>query len=95
MYSNEHTLQDLLSSIFTKMDLNAAADEVDAKRVYREVVGDLISRLTQSLSYKNKILYVGLSSAALAKELSMKKSSLILKINTQIGRDVITDIIFR
>ena len=46
MYSNEHTLQDLLKQAFHRLDMDDTANEIDVKYAYRQVAGNLINQLT-------------------------------------------------
>ena len=40
MYSNEHTLQDLLKQAFHRLDMDDTANEIDVKYAYRQVAGN-------------------------------------------------------
>lgn len=88
----ERKVGDLIGSIFHKMELDELADELEVVRVYRGVVGDLISRLTTEIHYQKGELRVRYASAALRTEMSFKKQDLINKINEVMGRRVLTKI---
>ncbi len=94
MYSNEHTLQDLLKKAYHDLDMDEAATEMEVKNAYRAVVGDFINRLTWEVKYQKGILTVQLASAALKQELSMKRSSLADRLNEAIGRKAVKGIKF-
>ena len=49
MYSNEHTLQDLLKKAYRSLDMDDTVDVMEVRNAYHKVVGDLISRLTWSV----------------------------------------------
>ena len=51
-------------------------------------------KLAKEIKLKNKTLYLKVSSAALKNELSYKKSDLILRINSELNRDAIDNIVF-
>lgn len=94
MYSNEHTLQDLLQQAFRRLDMDDAVTEIEVRREYNALVGDLIRRLTTSLSFKKGVLTVRLPSAALRQELFYRRNSLIEKINDSLGRNAVKEIRF-
>ena len=65
MYSNEHTLQDLLKQAFHRLDMDDTANEIDVKYAYRQVAGNLINQLTWSIQFKDGVLRLGIASPAL------------------------------
>lgn len=93
-YHNEHTLQDLLKRVYHRLDMDDFAMEIEVKRAYRQVVGDLINRLTWSIKYSEGTLSLELASAALKQELFNRRSSLAQTINDAIGRKAVKRIIF-
>ena len=94
MYSNEHTLQDLLKQVYTRLEMDDTVDEIEVVRCYQQLVGDLISRLTWSVRFKEGVLTAQLASAALRQELFYRRSSLAEKINERLGRNVVKEIRF-
>ena len=94
MYSNEHTLQDLLKRVYHKLDMDDTAREMEVSRVYRAVVGDFISRLTTKVRFAEGVLTVKLASAALKQELTYRRSSLAERINEMLGYPAVKKIVF-
>ena len=94
MYSNEHTLQDLLRKAYHRLDMDDTAQEMEVVRAYRSVVGDLISRLTTKARYTMGVLRVELASAALRQELYYRRSSLTDRINETLGSTAVKKIEF-
>ena len=94
MYSNEHTLQDLLKQVYKKLDMEDTVNEIEVIRCYKLIVGDLISRLTWSVKFKDGVLTAQLASAALRQELFYRRNSLVEKINESLGRNVVREIRF-
>lgn len=94
MYSNEHTLQELLKRAYRRLDMEEAVTELEVKSVYERVVGDLISRLTWKVSFKDGTLALSVASPALRHELWFRRDSLVDKINEQLGRRVVQNIVF-
>lgn len=89
----ERKVGELVASVFHKMDLDELADSCEVTRVYRQVVGDLISKLTSEIRYDKGILVVKYSSAALKNEISYKKQDLVNKINDSMNRVVVKKLI--
>ncbi len=94
MYSNEHTLQELLRKAYHRLDMDETANEIEVKSAYRRVVGDFINRLTPTVRFAKGTLSLSIASAALKQELFYKRSSLAEKINEALGRKVVNKIIF-
>ena len=94
MYSNEHTLHDLLKQAFHRLDMDDTVTEMEVKRLYKALVGDLISRLTRSVTFKEGILTARLASAGLRQELFYRRNSLAEKINQNLGRNAVKEIKF-
>ncbi len=94
MYSNEHTLQDLLKRAYRRLDMEETVTEMEVKSVYERVVGDLISRLTWRVRFKDGVLALSVASAALRNELWCRRESLKEKINDELGRQVVKKIVF-
>ena len=94
MYSNEHTLQELLKKAYHKLDMDDTAREMEVVRVYKTVVGNLISQLTTNVHFAEGVLTVRLASAALKQELMYRRSSLVDKINETLGSPAVKKIVF-
>ena len=94
MYSNEHTLQDLLKKAYHRLDMDDTAQEMEVTHVYGVVVGDYINRLTVKVRYAQGVLTVQLASAALKQELMYRRTSLAEKINETLGRPAVKKIVF-
>jgi len=91
---HEYSLQDLLKTVYKQVDVAEALVEQEVIAAYNDVVGELISKLTRTASFRNGVLRVQLSSAALRQELSMRKQSLIEKINEKLSEPVLKDMTF-
>ncbi len=65
------------------------------ERVYRQLAGDLISRLTMSVQFNRGTLYLRLSSAALRHEMMHRREGLRQRINDELGSETIKDIVVR
>ena len=91
----DRTLNFFLQNALRRLDLGEVADEMRIERVYRQLAGDLISRLTSSVQFSHGTLSLRLSSAALRHEMTMRRESLKQKINDHLGADVVKNIYIR
>lgn len=89
----DRTADYYIQRMFRQWDMADFASEVEVDRVYRQLAGDLISRLTQRLSFKKGTLRLKYMSAALRHEMTMRRDSLQNKINEELGAEVVKNII--
>ena len=95
MKSDYKPLQDYLKVVYKKLDVEDVVSGAEVVTAYKEIVGDLIGKLSQNIKFTDGLLYVTIASAALRQELSYKRQSLTEKINQKIGGNRLKDIVFR
>jgi predicted nucleic acid-binding Zn ribbon protein len=61
---------------------------------WQELVGTAIAQRTESVTVREGILYIRLSSAPLRQELLLAKTKFVEMLNKEIGANVLTDIVF-
>ena len=59
------------------------------------VLGPAVSRYTKELRIYNQVLFVTITSAALRNELMMRRAELTARLNSEVGAQVITQIVLR
>lgn len=89
----DRTADYYIQRMFRQWDMADFASEVEVDRIYRQLAGDLVSRLTQRLSFKKGTLRLKYMSAALRHEMTMRRDSLRDKINEEFGAEVVKNII--
>lgn len=99
-YSHEYTRRketSPLKEVFEELlDAYHLKDKFSEKTVVQEwglLMGNTVASRTQSLSVKQKILYVKITSGPLKKELMMNKSKILALIADKYGKEVINDIV--
>ena len=92
---NTEQLRDIIGQVLKQTKLDKPLDEKRLIDAWPIVLGANISQYTSSLSIKNKVLYVGLTSSVLRHDLYLSKEQILNSLNRQVGVDVIRDIIFR
>lgn len=91
----DYTIDHFLQRALRRLDLGEVADEARVERIYRQLAGDLISRLTPSVNFSRGILTLRFSAAALRHEMSHRRESLRQRINDQLGAEMIHKIVIR
>ena len=83
-----------LEAFFKQFRLQGKLDEVKLMNAWKSVAGANVQAYTRSLSIQNRILYVQVSSPALANNLALSRGSLVERLNRSAGASVIDDIQF-
>lgn len=92
MGSNEHALSDLLKLAYRKLNVETAVSELEVKTAYKDVVGQLIYKLTRSVKFQDGTLVLNLASAALRHEMEYRKDGLMEKINNVLGSNIVKSV---
>ncbi len=92
MQWEDRTADYYIQRMLRQWDLADFASEMQVERVYRQLAGDLIVRLTQSVKYKNGTLKLRYLSAALRQEMTLRRESLRQKMNEELGGEVVKKI---
>jgi predicted nucleic acid-binding Zn ribbon protein len=86
---------DILGRLTRRMGIAARLENEKAVVLWGEAVGQGIARKAKATSVRDNILFVTVQNSMWLQELALLKESIIAKINSQVGRDVIGDIVFR
>ncbi|MBR5433982.1 MAG: DUF721 domain-containing protein [Bacteroidales bacterium] len=70
-------------------------DEMAVKQKWKEIVGPLFAESAQSIVLTNKILYVTIRSAAIKNELIMNKSVIVERINKELNKVFVNDMVVK
>lgn len=93
MQWEDRTADYYIQRMLRQWDLAEFASEMQVERVYKQLAGDLITKLTQSLKFKNGTLRLRYLSAALRQEMTLRRDSLRQKMNEELGGEVIKKIV--
>ena len=88
----DRTVDYYMQRFFKRYELDEFASQMQVERVYRALAGDLISRLTTSISFSKGTLRLRLLSAALRQELTMRREGLRTRMNQELGGDIVKKI---
>lgn len=92
--NNESSLGNVLQKLFDAYGWTEKMDGVRIINSWEKVVGGIFAKHTTNMYVKNKKLHVILDSSVLRNELHMERTELVKKLNNEIGKKVIDDIIF-
>ncbi len=90
----DSNLGDILEKLFAAYGWTEKMDGVRITNKWEKVVGSIFAKHSTNLYVKNKKLYVFLDSAVLRNELYMERTEIVKKLNSEIGKNVIDEIIF-
>lgn len=88
-------LSELIKASIAENKLEDGLDKVRVKELWFEVAGSYAVKATKDVYVENQKLYVSLSSSIIRSEIMLIRSELVKRINQQIGRNFITEIIVR
>jgi predicted nucleic acid-binding Zn ribbon protein len=92
---NTEFLGDVIQQFLKQRKLDKPLYEQRLLSAWPEVLGPNIQAYTSSLSIKNKILYVGISSSVLRHDLFLTRQQIMESLNKHVGAEVIKEIVFR
>ncbi|MCS7013388.1 MAG: DUF721 domain-containing protein [Chloroherpetonaceae bacterium] len=85
----------VLDALYGELHFNIAAEEFKAIRLWREVVGSHIARVSEVEKIVDGILHVKVKNSAWRNELTFRKQSIIHQLNHRIGSPFVRDIVFK
>ena len=88
----DRTADYYIQRMFRQWNMADFASEVEVERVYKQLAGDLITRLTQRITFNKGTLRLKYAAAALRQEMTLRRESLRQKMNEELGGEVIKKI---
>lgn len=92
---NTQSLRDIIKQVVKDQHLESKLYETRVINIFPEVVGRGICSHTKNLFVKDAVLYVQIDSSVVRNELRLMRQSLISRLNENLGKDIIKDIVFR
>jgi len=89
----DSNLGDILEKLFDAYGWTEKMDGIRITNVWEKVVGSIFAKHSTNLYVKNRKLYVFLDSSVLRNELHMERTEIVKKLNLEIGKKVIDEII--
>ncbi len=94
-HKNQQSLGEALREFISTNNLQSGIDEVNVRESWERVLGNGVNHYTKSVTLRNEVLYVSLSSSVLREELSLGISRIIQMLNEDLGREVIQKLVLR
>ena len=91
----DRTADYYIQRMLRQWDMGDYASEIEVERAYRNLAGDLIGRLTQRISFKKGTLRLKYSAAALRQEMTLRCESLRMKMNEELGGEIVKNIVIQ
>ena len=91
---NTRNIGEILRELMKNPKLSNKLDELDALDLWKELIGDKLDKYILDVKIYRGILYVKLNSSALKNELYYEKTDLINRINQNLQKDIVKDIVF-
>ncbi|MBM3253674.1 MAG: DUF721 domain-containing protein [Candidatus Omnitrophica bacterium] len=88
-------IADIISDIIKKTSKSDKKSPVAIEVAWRKSVGEKIIRHAMPISFRNKILVIGVDSSIWLYQLGFLKREILTKLKKSLGEDVISDIFFR
>ena len=92
--SKPELFKDVLQNFLREEGLETPLNEYRAVKVWPEVAGSAVARLTGDVSFREGTLYVKITRPALRQDLTMGRSQIIQKVNEAVGAQVVQNIVF-
>ena len=93
--TNAENLGGVILQYLRETGLETPLNERRLIQAWSTVLGPSVSRYTKELRIYNQVLFVTVSSAAMRNELMMRRTELVSRLNSQVGAQVITQIVLR
>ncbi|MEA1875130.1 MAG: DUF721 domain-containing protein [Bacteroidota bacterium] len=93
--SQTQGISDLIKLMKKQYHLENGVDRANIKRNWEQVVGKNAAAYTDRIYFRDRTMVVHLRSSILRHELTGQRKKLIYRINEQVGRNVIDDIILK
>ncbi|WP_294344394.1 DUF721 domain-containing protein [Prosthecochloris sp.] len=86
---------DIVDEVYSIYGMKGAQEEHHALKVWHNVVGETIARITKVEKFVKGILYVRVLNPSWRNELSFRKKNIVGRLNETIGKVMVKDIVFK
>ena len=93
--NNTYNVGEIIKKLMKNPKLASKLDELDALSIWDDIIGEALKKYIINQKIIKDKLYIKLSSAPMRNELSYKKTELQSRINKQLGKNFIKEIILQ
>ena len=86
---------DIVDEVYAVYGMKGAQEEHRALKVWQNVVGETIAKMTEVEKFVKGILYVRVLSPSWRNELFFRKKNIIGRLNEAMGKSMVKDIVFK
>lgn len=87
--------ESVLDALYSDLNFDAAAEEFKVIKMWSQVVGGHIARVSEVEKIVDGVLYVKVKNSAWRNELTFKKQSIIAQLNFKMQRSAVKGIVFK
>lgn len=84
-----------MDALYADLNFDAAAEEFKIVKIWSQVVGSHIARVSEVEKVVDGVLYVKVKNSAWRNELTFKRQSIMAQLNYKLQRPVIKGIVFK
>ena len=88
-------IQKAIQNFLKKSGLNSGVEQQEALKIWKETVGNIISKNTKPISVKNGVLIIKAINPAWKQELQIQKTEIIKQLNSRLKKNIIKEIRFK
>ncbi|MFQ3597032.1 MAG: DUF721 domain-containing protein [Chloroherpetonaceae bacterium] len=88
-------LHTVFDALYKQLNFESATEEFRTMKLWAEVAGTYITKVSQVEKIERGLLYVKVKNAAWRNELMFKKAGIIEEMNKRLGKEFVKDIIFK
>lgn len=85
----------VLNKLVAEWGWEQRLDEARAVEAWRELAGDHVNKHTRKVYFKRGRLHVFITSSVWRHQLHMQRSQWVKRLNDELGKDVISEIVYR
>lgn len=93
--NNDKKLNEVLEQLFKSYGWTEKMDGVRVTNSWEKVAGKIIANHTTKLYVNRGVLFVTVDTPALSHELYMERTELVKKLNNEIGKKVLKEIVIK
>lgn len=87
-------LKDALNAFLESFNMTSKYNETSLVASWEKIMGQTIASRTEAIYVQRSTLFLRISSAPLRQELVMAKTKLITLINKEMGKELVTEVVF-
>lgn len=93
--NNAQSIGEVLGEYIKSMRIDSRLQEQKVVKLWPELMGPAIEKITKKVYLKDQKLYVELSSSVARNELMMMREGIIKVLNKRVGGEVVKEIVFK